>query len=112
MRMVILCILLYFYLGSQQRVIKYTVDSGIDIHKIKVRAHHALQQINDELMNIDKNLSLLKVQYIDLCNGDTITCENETQLDLAIYDENVRKFNVVTKRNWWLSFANNVCSLS
>jgi len=95
--------------GVYERVIRYTVDSGSDIRKIKVRPHHGLEELNKELLNIDKYLSLLKVQYIDChSNGEVITCDNESQLDLAIFEENIKDFNVITKRKWWLLFQNSM----
>jgi len=95
--------------GMDERVIRYTVDSGSDIRKIKIRPHHGLEELNKELLNIDKYLSLLKVQYIDChSNGEVITCDNESQLDLAIFEENVKDFNVITKKKWWLLFQSSM----
>lgn len=92
--------------GVDEKVIRYTIDNGNDIRKIRIRSHHALKDLNEELMRLDKNLQLVKVQYIDPYNGHvTITCDNEAQLDLAIFDEHVLDFNVVTKRRWWVLFS-------
>jgi len=84
-----------------ERIIGYKVNNGNDVRKIKVRLHQGIEGLGKALLLIDKQLSLTKVQYIDRWNGQTITCDSDAHLDLAIFDENITEFNVIAKRKWW-----------